>query len=134
MTHEVARHNVIAGVMLDATGRTSPPARDLLTGGAPCYGVFRTADGRHLAVGALEPQFWQRLCQAIGRPAWSERHHTRGLLPGSDAALALRAELAALIASESLAHWVALLGPVDCCVTPVLRLDEARAHPIFLTD
>ena len=131
MTHEVARHDVIAGVMLDATGRTSPPGRGLLTGGAPCYGVYRTADGRHLAVGALEPQFWARLCSAIGRPEWIEQHHTRGLLPGSKAALALRAELAAVFAAEPLAHWVALLEGADCCVTPVLRLDEARAHPIF---
>lgn len=131
MTYEVARHNVIAGVMLAATGRTSPPGRDLLTGGAPCYGVYWTADSRHLAVGALEPQFWARLCTAIGRPEWIERHHTRGLMPGSAPALALRAELAALFASETLAHWLTLLDPADCCVTPVLRLDEARAHPIF---
>ncbi len=131
MTHEVARHDVIAGVQLAATGRTAPPGRDLLSGGAPCYGVYRTADGRHLAVGALEPQFWARLCSAIGRPQWIEQHHARGLLPGSAAALALRAELAALIASRTLAHWWALLEPVDCCVTPVLRLDEAKAHPIF---
>lgn len=134
MTHEVARHNVIAGVMLAATGRTSPPGRDLLTGGAPCYGVYRTADGRHLAVGALEPQFWARLCTAIGRPEWIEQHHTRGLMPGSTAALLLRAELVAVFASETLAHWLALLEPADCCVTPVLRLDEARVHPMFARD
>lgn len=131
MTHEVARSNVIADVMLAAAGRTPPPGRGLLTGGAPCYGVYRTADGRHLAVGALEPQFWLRLCTAIGRPEWAARHHTRGLVPGSGAALALRAELGAVFAAETLAHWVALLDPVDCCVTPVLRLDEARQHPIF---
>ena len=131
MTHEVARHNVIAGVMLAATGRTSPPGRDLLTGGAPCYGVYRTADGRHLAVGALEPQFWARLCSAIGRPDWTGQHHTRGLMPGGTAALALRAELAAVFASQPLAHWLALLEPADCCVTPVLRLDETQRHPIF---
>lgn len=132
MTHEVAHHNVIAGVQFAATGRTATPGRDLLSGGAPCYGVYRTADGRHLAVGALEPQFWSRLCAAIGRPQWIEQHHTRGLLPGSDAALALRAELAAVLASQTLAHWWALLDPADCCVTPVLRLDEAKAHPMFL--
>lgn len=131
MTHEVARHNVIPGVLLSAMGRTAPPGRDLLTGGAPCYGAYRTADGRHIAVGALEPQFWARLCTAIGRPEWIERHHQRGLMPGSEAAMALRAELAALFASQSQAHWLALLEPADCCVTPVLRLDEVRRHPIF---
>jgi crotonobetainyl-CoA:carnitine CoA-transferase CaiB-like acyl-CoA transferase len=45
--------------------------------------------------------------------------------------MALRAELAAVFASRTLAEWTALFEHVDACVTPVLRLDEARHHPIF---
>jgi crotonobetainyl-CoA:carnitine CoA-transferase CaiB-like acyl-CoA transferase len=47
--------------------------------------------------------------------------------------MALRAELAALIAGQPLAHWVARFEAVDACVTPVLRLDESLGHPVFLT-
>jgi alpha-methylacyl-CoA racemase len=131
MAHEVLRHHVLAAATLAATGRVPPPGRDLLSGGAPCYGAYRTADGRHLAVGALEAKFWQALCAAIGRPDWAASHWSRGLVPGGEASMRLRAELAALFASQPLAHWTSLLESADCCVTPVLRLDEAQAHPLF---
>jgi crotonobetainyl-CoA:carnitine CoA-transferase CaiB-like acyl-CoA transferase len=132
MTHEVMRHHVLAAAKLAASGQMAPPGRDLLSGGAPCYGVYRTADRRHLAVGALELKFWQALCQAIGRPEWGGRHWSLGEAPGSEPAMALRAEVGALFEQQPLAQWLELLDPVDCCVTPVLRLDEAQRHPLFL--
>jgi len=131
MTHEVSRHHVLAGLVLAQTGRAPVPGRDLLSGGAPCYGVYRTKDGRHLAVGALEWPFWQRLCTALGRPDWADRHWSRGLAVGSAEALALRTELATLLSTRTMAGWWALLEPVDCCVTPVLKLDECHAHVLF---
>jgi len=75
MTHEVLRHHVLAEIAVARTGRAPPQARDLLSGGAPCYGVYATADGRHLAVGALELQFWQRQCSPAhsGRAALEPR-------------------------------------------------------------
>ena len=131
MCHEVLRHHVLAAFTLQAAGRTPPPGRDLLSGGAPCYAVYRTADGRHLAVGALELKFWQALCGAVGRPEWADRHWTRGLAVGSPASMALRGELAALLAARPLEHWTAVFEQVDACVTPVLRLDETLRHPVF---
>ena len=131
MTHQVMRHHVLAAATLAATGRVPPPGRDLLSGGAACYGAYRTADGRHVAVGALELKFWERLCEALGRPGWAPRHWSLGEAPGSAAALELRAELGAVWAGQPLAHWVRLLDAVDCCVTPVLDLDEAQRHPLF---
>ncbi|HKX41874.1 MAG TPA: CaiB/BaiF CoA-transferase family protein [Burkholderiaceae bacterium] len=131
MSREVLRHHVLAAVALKAAGRTPVPGRDLLSGGTPCYGVYRTADGRHLAVGALELKFWQALCGAIGRPEWAQRHWSRGLAVGSPEAMALRAELAAVLTARPLAEWAALFEAVDACVTPVLRLDETLRHPVF---
>jgi len=131
MVHEVLRHHVLAVAQLEATGRVPGPGRDLLSGGAPCYGLYRTGDGRHLAVGALELKFWQALCEAVGRPQWASRHWSLGETPGSEAALALRSELAAVFTARPLVHWEALFDCVDCCVTPVLRLDETHAHPLF---
>ncbi len=133
MAHEVLRHHVLATFTLKATGRTPTPGRDLLSGGAPCYGVYRTADGRHLAVGALEPKFWQALCTTLGRPDWVDQHWSRGLAVGGNRSMALRAELAALFASQPLAHWVACFADIDACVTPVLRLEESFSHPVFLS-
>jgi crotonobetainyl-CoA:carnitine CoA-transferase CaiB-like acyl-CoA transferase len=131
MSHEVLRHHVLAAFTLQASGRTPVPGRDLLSGGAPCYAVYRTADGRHLAVGALELKFWQALCGAVGRPEWADQLWTLGLVVGSPASMALRGELAALLANQPLEHWAAVFEPVDACVTPVLRLDETLRHPVF---
>lgn len=131
MTHQVWRHHVLARCALEATGRMPEPGRDLLSGGAPCYGVYRCADGRLLAVGALELKFWRALCEALGRPQWAAQHWSLGQRPGSTAAMALRSELAELFGTRTMADWAALLEPVDACVTPVLRLDELPAHPLY---
>jgi crotonobetainyl-CoA:carnitine CoA-transferase CaiB-like acyl-CoA transferase len=131
MTHQVKRHAVLAEITFAATGRVVPPGHDLLSGGAPCYCAYRTQDGRHMAVGALELKFWAALCDVIGRPEWAPRHWSKGLAPGSAESMALRAEVAAVFAQRTLAEWTARFENVDACVTPVLRLDEAAAHPLF---
>jgi alpha-methylacyl-CoA racemase len=130
MTHEVLRHHVLAGITVARTGRAPAQGRDLLCGGAPCYGVYATADGRYLAVGALELPFWRRLCETLTQPEWNGQHWSLGLEVGSEASMALRDQLAAVFKAQPLAHWVALFENVDCCVTPVLRLDEAKLHPL----
>jgi alpha-methylacyl-CoA racemase len=96
---------------------------NLLDGGAPFYGVYETADGRHLAVGALEPQFWAELLERLGldaaelpaqldRNGWPE----------------LRERLAALFRTRPRDEWCELLAATDACVAPVLGLGEAPAH------
>jgi alpha-methylacyl-CoA racemase len=129
MTHEVWRHAVIARHEADAIGIDATGAgKSLLAQGVACYGIYRTADGRHLAVGALEAKFWAALCEAVGRPEWAQRHWSRGEMPGSAAAVQMRQQLAALLATRTLAQWLEVLDPADCCVTPVLRLDEVAEH------
>lgn len=130
MTHEVHRHHVLARFALEATGRTPAPGRDLLSGGAPCYAAYRCADGRWMAVGALELKFWQALCTTLGHAEWGEHHWSRGLVPGSAESMALRDRVAAVFATQPMAYWANVFETVDACVTPVLRLDELRQHPI----
>ncbi len=126
MTHEVARLNVIAehGLALNAV---KPRGEDWLTGGWPCYGVYATSDQRFLAVGALEPKFWQALCDAISKPHLK----TLGWSEGS-VGLRVRKELADYFSEQPLSHWIDFFEPIDCCVTPVLTLDEAKQHALFL--
>ncbi len=101
------------------TGR----GRNLLNGGAACYQIYATGDGRFITLGALEPHFWANFCDAVERPEWTDRQHDP--LPQTD----LIAEVAALIGAEPLAHWQALLNDVDCCYYAVLDYAEARADP-----
>jgi crotonobetainyl-CoA:carnitine CoA-transferase CaiB-like acyl-CoA transferase len=122
MCEATLAHNVFALHALQTHGRTLPRGTDLLTGGYPCYRVYATRDGRHVAVGALEEKFWRSFCDAMGRPDWIPLQFATG-----DAGAALGAEVAAAFARESQAHWVRVFGAIDCCVTPVLSLEEALA-------
>jgi alpha-methylacyl-CoA racemase len=92
----------------------------MLTGGLACYRIYETADGRHLTVAALEPLFFRRLTEVLGRPGLAERQ-----FDGDQEALA--AELAALFAARPLADWLELFDPEDVCVGPVATLAEAAA-------
>jgi crotonobetainyl-CoA:carnitine CoA-transferase CaiB-like acyl-CoA transferase len=92
----------------------------LLTGGLACYRIYKTADGRHLTVAALEPVFFARLTELIGRPELAERQFDADQE-------ALAAELAACFASRPLAEWLELFDAEDVCVGPVATLEEAAA-------
>ncbi|QDX79969.1 carnitine dehydratase [Denitratisoma sp. DHT3] len=106
-------------------GKPLPRGEDYTSGKLPCYGVYETADGRHVALGALEPQFWRAFCDAVQRPDLI----AKGWALGADGDAA-KAEIAALIKSRSLRDWSELLSTVDGCATPVLRLDEVLEHPL----
>lgn len=112
-------------------GRRPGAGEDLLNGVLPCYNLYATQDRRHLAVGALEFKFWKVACEVFDRPDWVQRHWQRGQLPGSSDCAALRAEVAQLVASQPLAVWSERFAQRDACVTPVLTLEEAQAHPLF---
>ena len=132
MTDAVFAHNLMPAVAVNNAGRAAAPGRDLLTGGVPCYNVYRTSDGRFMAVGALELKFWEACCDVLARPDLKSHHWEHGQEVGGADALAVKAELDAIFAGQSLAHWTQRFDPVDCCVTPILRMDEAMRHPLFV--
>jgi alpha-methylacyl-CoA racemase len=88
-----------------------------LAGGLLCYRPYRCSDG-WVALGALEPKFWAAWCRGVGREDLIERQFEA---PGSDA----HAEVEALFAARSRAEWEAFADEHDCCLEPVLGLDEA---------
>ena len=90
------------------------PIPRLLTGGAACYRIYETADGRYLTIAALEPKFWLRLCELLDRPDLAGRAFDSHL-----------PELDELIRTRTLAVWLELLEHEDTCVGPVLSLEEA---------
>ncbi|MGI5241958.1 CaiB/BaiF CoA transferase family protein [Dactylosporangium sp. CA-139066] len=98
---------------------------NLLDGGAPFYAIYETADGRHVAVGALEPQFFAELLRRLDLaddpdlpgqfdlPRWPE----------------LRRRFAQRFAGRTRDEWAAHFAGSDACVTPVLALGEAPRDP-----
>ena len=97
------------------------PFPRMLTGGLACYRTYATADGRHLTVGALEPKFFTRLCEVVGRPELAERQYGREQEE-------LVSELGAIFAERSLAEWLELFDGEDVCVGPVWTRKEAASE------
>jgi alpha-methylacyl-CoA racemase len=99
------------------------PESYYLNGGIACYHDYRTSDGRRIVLGALEEKFWQAFCIAAGRREWIGRHSD------SNPQIALIGELKTFFASMSLDECLRRFDGVDCCLTPVLNLEEATVSP-----
>ncbi len=89
-------------------------SEDVLRGDRPCYRVYGCRGGGAVALGALEPKFWQRFCAAVGRPEWDGRQFDPDLSATVDE----------MFQKRTRDEWVASLGPADCCLEPVLALPE----------
>lgn len=101
------------------------PDSNLLDGHAPFYDTYTCADGRHVAVGAIEPQFYAAMLSGLGLA-------DEASLPGQhdrDGWPELRTRLTEVFASRSRDEWAAVFEGTDACVTPVLAFGEAAAHP-----
>jgi alpha-methylacyl-CoA racemase len=104
-------------------GWSEARGENLLDGGAPFYATYRTADGRWVSLGALEPKFFATFAAKAGLDTrFVQRQYDRRLWPE------LREALAALFASRTRDEWCALLEGSDACFAPVLDFDEAPAH------
>jgi alpha-methylacyl-CoA racemase len=112
---------------LRAAGRwTDARGAHLLDGGAPFYGSYECADGRFVAVGALEPKFSAELLDRLGISAEDDlrrRLYDPGAWPE------LRVRMAGVFRTRTRDEWCALLEGTDACFAPVLTLGEAPAHP-----
>ena len=97
---------------------------NLLDTGAPFYDTYETADGKWLAVGAIEPQFFAGLARVM---ELGERFAAPMMKPALWPEL--RAELTARFATRTRDAWVAAFAGSEACVQPVLDFDEAAAHP-----
>ena len=112
---------MFAGMLASGFARERRGA-NLLDGGAPFYDVYETADGRHMSVGPLEPQFYAVLVDLLDLPDAPDRDDLTQWP-------ALREALVARFKERTQAEWTALFDGTDACVAPVLPLTEAAAHP-----
>ncbi|MEO0401662.1 MAG: CaiB/BaiF CoA-transferase family protein [Pseudomonadota bacterium] len=117
-----AMMGLIHGLM--GQGQWHPTGQNWLDGAAPFYRCYRCADGRDVAVGALEPQFYALLLDGLGLdpadlPAQMDRTHWPETV----------ARFTGLFASQPRNHWAQVFAGTDACVAPVLTLDEAAQDP-----
>jgi alpha-methylacyl-CoA racemase len=98
-------------------------ASNVLDGGAPYYGTYETADGKHVCVGAIEPPFFADLCERLGLDAClRDAQHDRSRWP------MLRAAFERTFRKRTRDAWASLFEGTDACVTPVVTLSEAACH------
>ena len=99
-----------------ASGRADRRGENMLAGAIICYRPYRCADG-YVTLGALEPKFWNAFCQGVGRDDLRDHAFDR---PGSDA----HREVEAIFARRTREQWHRFACENDCCLEPVLDLDE----------
>jgi len=121
---DVSMLDGVLALMTVPAARTPPGAASAneLSGTHACYNVYRCRDGRHLAVGALEPKFWEALCAALDLPQLAPRQWERG--EKRRQAITVLTER---FLSRDRDEWVSALRAADACVEPVLDVAEAVA-------
>jgi alpha-methylacyl-CoA racemase len=118
-----AHLNAMATGFLASGGYHEQRAANLLDGGVPFYDVYETADGRHLAVGSLEPQFYDALVRGLGIAGTAPDRNDPAQHPE------LRRVLGETIRQRTQAEWTEVFAGSDACVAPVLPMSEAFEHP-----
>ena len=108
-----------------ATGRVPAPRHDLLTGRFACYDVYPCRDGKWLAVGAIEPQFFANLCRALGCDQWIEHQNDDAVQDE------IRGDFRTAFATRTRDEWVATLGPANTCVSAVASVPSVVDDPHF---
>jgi alpha-methylacyl-CoA racemase len=108
-----------------ATGAQPGPGHGMLTGRYACYDTYVAADGKWLAVAAIEARFWSNLCRALGLEQWSA-HQTDDAVQDE-----IRGDLSRAFARRDRDAWIDELGPADTCVAPVLSVAELVDDPQF---
>ena len=118
-----AHLNAMLASMIAGGGWREQRAANLLDGGMPFYDIYETSDGRHMAVGSLEPKFYDELVKGLG---------LAGEIPDRyDFARhgELRETIAARFRERTQAEWAEVFDGTDACCTPILPLTEAAEHP-----
>jgi alpha-methylacyl-CoA racemase len=105
-------------------GTAAAEVTKYLAGYLPSYNLYRTQDGRWMALGAIEPVFWADFCRAVGRQDLISKQ-----FPAGDERTETIAELRTLFASRTQAEWVDFFSTRNVCCEPVLSVEEALAHP-----
>ena len=105
-----------------AAGERPRRGHELLGGSLVCYRPYRCSDG-WVTLGALEPKFWTAFCHGVGRPDLVERQFEPPASP-------THAEVEGIFRERTRAEWAAFAAAHDCCLEPVLELEEALASEL----
>ncbi|MDN5894475.1 MAG: CoA transferase, partial [Nocardioides sp.] len=118
-----AHLNAMTAAFLAGGGHREERAANLLDGGAPYYDIYETSDGKHMSVGALEPQFWDVFVELLDiKDEVSDRFDPTQYD-------ALRSLIAERFATRTQAEWIEVFEGTDACVAGIIPISEAVDHP-----
>jgi crotonobetainyl-CoA:carnitine CoA-transferase CaiB-like acyl-CoA transferase len=123
MTDAVLAHALLPLSGYLESGHAPERGTGMLDGGLPCYNLYRTRDGRTMAVGALERKFWEALCDILGCPELKGKHIVQ-----AEEARSVKARIGAIFATRTRGEWTEIFAGADCCVSPVLTVEESLAN------
>lgn len=123
MTNAVASLMLLPLTMLSATGCSPRRGEERLSGRYGCYGAYETADGRWVAVGALEPKFWAALCRELDC-----EHFIADQFAEDGRRELILDHLTAVFRTRTAAEWEERFRGKDVCISAILTLAEARAY------
>jgi crotonobetainyl-CoA:carnitine CoA-transferase CaiB-like acyl-CoA transferase len=123
MTDATLAHAIFPLLGFLERGKSPQRGTGMLDGGLVCYNVYRTKDGRFMAVGALERKFWAALCDILACPELKDKHIVYGAEAGP-----VKARLAKIFASRTQKQWTEVFAGADCCVSPILDVGEALSN------
>lgn len=126
MTDGVLALLALEGASYALTGATPRAGATRLTGAVAFYGVYETADGRHLSIGCNEPAFFRSLCEVLELPEFVDKQ-----LAGPAVQAELRAVLGEKFRARTLEEWVQILDPAKIAYAPVRTVPEALADEHF---
>ncbi len=107
-----------------ATGETLERGNTFLSGALLCYNVYRTKDNKYMTLGALEQKFWQRFCELVGRPEWTEKLYIQG-----EEKEELASELSEIFLNKTRDEWVEMFRGEESMCDAVLSIDEVENDP-----
>jgi alpha-methylacyl-CoA racemase len=118
-----AHLNAMGAALLASGVQREERVSGLLDGGSPFYDIYATSDGKHMTLGALEPQFWTAFVELAGLVDVMPDRYDMGTFP------AIKELLTETFLQRTQAEWTELFEGTDACVAPVIPLTEAVQHP-----
>lgn len=122
----VLAHSIVPMMDFNETGKTSDRGQSFLSGGLPWYSIYETADGKHVALGALEQKFWHGFCDRIDRPDWVDKQSA-----DVETLEMIGHQLRKMFRGQTQQYWVDRFKDVDCCLSAVIAQKQVVEHEQF---
>jgi crotonobetainyl-CoA:carnitine CoA-transferase CaiB-like acyl-CoA transferase/putative sterol carrier protein len=119
MTDSVLPYIALPYAEYQANNNTLRKGKFQLSGSQANYNIYKCSDGKYLALGSLEPKFWNTVCDRLGKTEWQEK-----IIGDSETQIAVREDLQNIFMQKTRDEWITFFSEDDICLTPINNLSE----------